>query len=102
MKYWDDEYHLLHFVHQAQITNEDILLPLPSNLVFACIMSKHFLIPFVAILYLLMGISVLTLAPNYLGNTTPAHNLSCCHDLYIKSYNLIGRILLLLLLLLYC
>lgn len=39
---WDGEYHPLHFVHQAQTMSEDILLLLPSNLVFACITSKHF------------------------------------------------------------
>ena len=52
MKYWDGEYHPLNLGHQILTSSEDILQLLPSNLVFACVMSGHCFIPFIAMPYL--------------------------------------------------
>lgn len=53
MKYWKGEYHTLNFAHQALTMSEDVLL-IPSNLLFACIMLGHCLIPLVAVSHLLV------------------------------------------------
>lgn len=70
MKYWDSGYHPLHSIHQALTMIGDILLLLLFNLMFACFMTGHYLIPLVTMPYLLVGISIVTLTSTCLNSST--------------------------------
>lgn len=85
MKYWDSGYHPLHSAHEALtmigcecppmtgmvqgLGSGDILLLRPFNLMFACFMTGHYVIPLVTMPYRFVGISIVTLTSTCLNSS---------------------------------